>query len=144
MSGSRAKKEPTKTKGKKKTKKELELSRRTMLKLGAAAGAGSVLAPAIFTSKKSSVFAQSGVPEMVTPLCNQTGAAPTSPPTTPFVDMLPVPNTASPKNLNPAPTELANTGGGEAARAPHQRWAEFLPAVNYRLEVKAGLHQFSC
>ena len=142
MSGSRAKKEPTKTKGKKKTKKELELSRRTMLKLGAAAGAGSVLAPAIFTSKKSSVFAQSGVEEMVTPLCNQTGAAPTSPPTTPFVDMLPVPNTASPKNLNPAPTELANTGGGEAARAPHQRWAEFLPAVNYRLEVKAGLHQF--
>lgn len=128
----------TKPRKKAKGTQDPKITRRSMLKIGAAAGAATVLGPTILTSKKSSVFAQEGVPEPV--LCGT--APPISPPTTPFVDMLPIPNTASPKNLNPAPTEAANIGGGEAARAAHQRWAEFLPTVNYRLEVRAATHQF--
>ena len=49
---------------------------------------------------------------------------------------------AIPQFLSPAPTENANIAGGEAARDPHQRWAEFTPAVTYQLEAKAGTHQF--
>ena len=139
MSGPRDKKRRKKEKAEKEKEKELELSRRTMLKLTAGAGAGTVLAPIVLTSRKSSVFAQTGVTEPV--LCAPTPIPP-SPPTTPFVDMLPVPNPAVPKNLNPAPTEAANTSGGEAARAPHQRWAEFLPQVTYRQEARAAEHQF--
>jgi FtsP/CotA-like multicopper oxidase with cupredoxin domain len=58
------------------------------------------------------------------------------------VDNLPVPSPAIPKFLSPAPTKVANTDNGEAARDDHQRWEEFTPAVTYQLELKAGLHQF--
>jgi len=119
-----------------------EITRRTMLKISAAAGAGTVLAPMVLTSRKSTVLAQGTVPEPTTPLCNQTGAAPVSPATTPFADMMPVPNAAVPKNLNPAPTKVANVAGGEAPRADHQRWDEFPPDVNYRLEARASEFQF--
>lgn len=134
MSGPRDKKNQPK-----KTKKEFELSRRTMLKLTAAAGAGAVLSPMILTSRKSTVYADGTVTEPV--LCAAT-PVPQSPPHTPFVDDLPVPFPAFPQFLSPAPTENANIGGGEAARDPHQRWAEFTPAVTYQLEAKAGTHQF--
>ena len=116
-----------------------EITRRTMLKISAAAGAGTVLAPIVLTSRKSTVFAQDTVAEPV--LCAPT-PTPASPPTTPFVDMLPVPNPAVPKVLNPTPTKAANVAGGEAPRADHQRWDEFLPAVNYRMEARAAEHQF--
>jgi FtsP/CotA-like multicopper oxidase with cupredoxin domain len=52
---------------------------------------------------------------------------PPSPPTTPWVDELPLQDTplapvATP--LNPAPTLAANSAGGECGRAPHQRYNE--------------------
>ncbi|HEU4391016.1 MAG TPA: multicopper oxidase domain-containing protein, partial [Blastocatellia bacterium] len=129
--------------GKKSKKKEVGsekgIPRRVVLKMGAAAGAASVLGPMILTSKKSSVFAQSGVAEPV--LCAPT-PVPQSPPHTPFVDNLPIPCPAIPQILSPAPTKAANIGGGEAARDDHQRWEEFTPAVTYQLELKAGTHQF--
>jgi len=134
---------PKKEKGKK-AKRDSEISgseitRRTMLKISAAAGAGTVLAPMILTSRKSTVYAQGTVAEPV--LCAPT-PVPQSPPHTPFVDDLTVPSPAIPQFLSPAPTEAANIGGGEAARDPHQRWAEFTPAVTYQLEARAGTHQF--
>jgi FtsP/CotA-like multicopper oxidase with cupredoxin domain len=116
-----------------------QLSRRDVLKLGAAAGAGTLLAPMVLTSKKSTVYAQGTVAEPV--LCAPT-PVPQSPPHTPFVDDLPIPSPAIPQFLSPIPTQNANIGGGEAARDPHQRWAEFTPAVTYQLEAKAGTHQF--
>lgn len=116
-----------------------KFTRREVLKLGAAAGAGTLLAPMILTSRKSTVYAWDGVSEPV--LCAAT-PVPQSPPHTPFVDDLPVPSPAIPQFLSPAPTENANTANGEAARDPHQRWAEFTPAVTYQLEAKAGTHQF--
>ena len=44
--------------------------------------------------------------------------------------------------LSPAPTKNANIVGGEAARAPHQRWEQFLPDVQYYQEAKAATHNF--
>jgi FtsP/CotA-like multicopper oxidase with cupredoxin domain len=125
------KKEEMKNKGR-------QVTRRTVLKLGAAAGAGALLAPTILTSRKSTVYAWDAVAEPV--LCGN--VANPSPPHTPFVDDLPVPSPAIPQFLSPAPTEAANIAGGEAARDDHQRWAEFTPAVTYQLEAKAGTHQF--
>jgi FtsP/CotA-like multicopper oxidase with cupredoxin domain len=135
----------SKDKGKKSSEQSKELkmrskiSRREVLKMGAAAGAVTILSPTILTSRKSTVFAQGTVAEPV--LCAPT-PVPQSPPHTPFVDDLPVPFPAVPQILSPAPTENANIGGGEAARDPHQRWAEFTPAITYQLEAKAGTHQF--
>jgi FtsP/CotA-like multicopper oxidase with cupredoxin domain len=120
-------------------KKTPEITRRSMLKMGAAAGAVSVLGPTILTSKKSTVYAQGTVAEPV--LCAPT-PVPQSPPHTPFVDDLPVPPVAVPQFLNPFPTEAANTGNGEAARAPHQRWFEFFPLLHYQLEARASTHRF--
>lgn len=121
------------------SKREFELSRRTMLKLAGAAGAGTILSPMILTSRKSTVLADGTVVEPF--LCPAT-PVPQSPPHTPFVDDLPIPLPAFPQFLSPAPTENANIANGEAARDPHQRWAEFTPAVTYQLEAKAGTHQF--
>lgn len=121
-----------------KEKESTEISRRDMLKLGAAAGAATILGPTILTSKKSTVYAQGTVTEPQ--LCGNVALP--SPPHTPFVDDLPIPSVALPTILNPLPTQNANTLNGEAARDPHQRWAEFNPSVMYLLEAKAGTHQF--
>src|SRR5262245_34457254 len=88
----------------------LVLSRRTMVKVSAAAGAGTVLAPHILTSRKSTVLAQGTVAEPI--LCAPT-PVPQSPAHTPFVDNLPVPSPAVPVFLSPAPTKQANTLNGE-------------------------------
>ncbi|MEW6210707.1 MAG: multicopper oxidase domain-containing protein, partial [Acidobacteriota bacterium] len=130
---------PQGRKKKESRKKEGEVSRRTVLKMGAAAGAATVLSPIILTSKKSSVFGQTGVAEPV--LCAPT-PVPQSPPHTPFVDNLPIPFPAVPQFLSPAPTKAANIAGGEAARDDHQRWEEFNPSVTYQLEARASTHQF--
>jgi FtsP/CotA-like multicopper oxidase with cupredoxin domain len=116
-----------------------KLTRRSMLKMGAAAGAVTILGPTILTSRKSTVYAQGTVAEPV--LCAPT-PVPQSPPHTPFVDDLPIPSPAIPQFLSPTPTKNANIAGGEAARDPHQRWEEFTPALTYQLELKAGTHQF--
>ncbi|HVF90518.1 MAG TPA: multicopper oxidase domain-containing protein [Blastocatellia bacterium] len=122
-----------------KEKKLSDISRRDMLKMGAAAGAVTILGPTLLTSKKSLVFAQGAVAEPV--LCAPT-PVPVSPATTPFLDNLPIPLPAVPQFLSPTPTENANTAGGEAARAPHQRWAQLTPAITYQMEAKAATHQF--
>jgi FtsP/CotA-like multicopper oxidase with cupredoxin domain len=110
-----------------------------VIKAGAAIGAAAVL-----TTKKSDVYAQ-GYPEPPPPptdpqLCGTT--PPTSPATTPFVDALPVPSPAIPAFLSPFPTKAANIGAGEAARAAHQRWEQFLPLVNYQMIAAPSLHTF--
>ena len=112
----------------------LSVDRRTFVKTTAAAGALTVL-----TSRKSSVLAQSSPPAEPV-LCGLT--PPASPATTPFLDTLPVPFPAIPQFLNPVPTQAANIGGGEAARASHQRWGEFLPFLWYQMDARASLHKF--
>src|SRR5215217_3117433 len=121
--------------GEKKT--EGTISRRNVLKIGAAAGAASVLAPNIIT-KKAFAFA-----DPVAPPLAQCTAAVRSPVHTPFVDDLPVPFPAIDQPLSPMPTETANTGAGEWPRAPHQRWTQFTPAhVTTEIEARPGLHTF--
>src|SRR5262249_2735489 len=115
----------------------MSVDRRTVIKGGVIAGAA-----AIITSKKTAVFAQSNSPPPLAGpvLCNP---SPTnSPPTTPFVDDLPIPLPAFPTILNPAPTKSANIAAGEAARDDHQRWNQFPPLVCYRSVAAPSLHTF--
>jgi FtsP/CotA-like multicopper oxidase with cupredoxin domain len=121
-------------------KKDSDLSRRDVLKLGAAAGAASVLAPTVLTSKKSSVYGFDG--ETVTEPVICVEEPDNSPPHVPFRDTLPIPLPGIPVNLNPPPQQNANTGAGEATRAPHQRWAEFQPDVEYHMVARPALHRF--
>jgi FtsP/CotA-like multicopper oxidase with cupredoxin domain len=112
------------------------IDRRTVLKTGALLGAAAVM-----TSQNSLAQTTKG-PTPPTPpvLCGVT--PPASPATRPFLDDLPVPPPAVPVILNPLPTKAANIAGGEAARAPHQRWEQFLPFLQYRMLAAASLHTF--
>src|ERR1041385_367751 len=130
-------------KSKKQKKKDPELingvTRRTALKLGAAAGTLTVL-----TSRKSlSLPFLPGGPPPPPPEPTVCSPQPThSPATTPFVQALPIPDIARPFKLNPAPTKSANLAAGEAPRADHQRWEEFLPQDQYDFTLVPANHTF--
>jgi FtsP/CotA-like multicopper oxidase with cupredoxin domain len=115
------------------------LSRRSALKLGAAAGLVTVL-----TSKKSFAQQVTGcVTQPEPPTCFVDSTHHHSPATSPFARALPIPPVAQPvPALNPAPTKAADIAGGEAARADHQRWDEFLPHIFYDIHVMPGCHNF--
>ena len=118
------------------SKTEGTISRRSVLKIGAAAGAVGVLAPNMLTSNEALGFQT--IAEPVTCANGQP-----SPPHHPFVDefLAPFPEIDHP--LNPQPTEFPNLGAGEADRAPHQRWAQFSPVQRtYDIAAQAGLHTF--
>ena len=118
-------------------KTEGTISRRTVLKIGAAAGAATVVAPTMLSSNKALGF-QETIPEPVTCANGQP-----SPPHHPFVDNFTAPFPADDHPLNPQPTEFPNLGAGEADRAPHPRWTQFTPVhFTYELAAQAGLHQF--
>jgi FtsP/CotA-like multicopper oxidase with cupredoxin domain len=117
-------------------KPESTISRRSVLKIGAAAGAAGVLAPSLLNPSEALGFQT--VTEPV--IC---ATPPTSPPHHPFVDEFAAPFPADDHPLSPQPTEFPNQNAGEAERAPHQRWAQFTPAhFTYELTAKAGLHRF--
>lgn len=118
------------------------LSRRSALKMGAAAGAATVL-----TSRKSlatpfNPFQTAAPPQPPPPepaICSTfTG----SPATRPFMVQLPIPPALKPTNLSPAPTQSANIAAGEAPRDDHQRWNEFLPQKQYALHAKPAMISF--
>jgi FtsP/CotA-like multicopper oxidase with cupredoxin domain len=119
-------------------KTEGTISRRNVLKIGAAAGAATVLAPHVLTSNNVLAY-QSQIAEPVVCANGQP-----SPPHRPFVDEFEAPFPAVDHPLNsPAPQEVANTAMGEAARADHQRWAQFTPAhMTTEMEARPGLHTF--
>jgi len=115
------------------------ISRRSVLKIGAAAGAATVLAPNIIKSGKAFAAFDDPPPK---PLVQCTAAV-RSPAHTPFKDDLPVPFPAIDHPLSPQPQEVANTAALEWPRANHQRWAQFTPAhVTTELEARPGLHTF--
>src|SRR5689334_7483418 len=118
-------------------KTEGTISRRSVLKIGAAAGAATVIAPSMLKSGKALGFKQTITEPVicVTP--------PTSPPHHPFVDDFSAPFPADDHPLNPQPTEFPNLGAGEADRAPHPRWTQCSPAhFTYDMSAQAGLHTF--
>ena len=140
-------------KKRKKTKNDSsDVTRRDILKGAGAAGAAAVLGPMMLTSRKAFATQGEGTIEYPQPPPGGGGGAgepvlcalpaPPSPPTRPFVDVFGVPPSAQRTTLMPRPTKNANTSGGEAARAPHQRWDEFLPEVEYSMIAKASTHRF--
>jgi FtsP/CotA-like multicopper oxidase with cupredoxin domain len=100
------------------------LTRRTLLKASVAA------APMVLTAARTQA--------QLLPVL------PPSPPTTPWVEELPLQDVPlATTSLNPAPTLAANTAGGECGRAVHQRFNDLCgpgkPAGNplyYKLSVK--------
>jgi len=118
-------------------KTEGTISRRSVLKIGAVAGAAGVLAPNMLTSNEALGFQQT-IAEPVTCANGQP-----SPPHHPFVQNFAAPFPADDHPLNPQPTEFANLGAGEADRAAHPRWAQFAPAhFTYDVSAAPGLHTF--
>ena len=116
-------------KKRKKTQKDnSSITRRDMLKGAGAAGAAAVMAPIMLTSRKAFAFQDpettGGTAPVAEPVSCDFGVI--SPPTRPFIDTLPIPATLNRTTLFHRPTQNANIGGGEAARAPNQRWGEFL------------------
>src|SRR5574339_517828 len=91
-------------------KTEGTISRRSVLKIGAAAGAAGVLAPSVLDPKEALGF--QAVTEPV--LCVQPSGP--SPAHHPFVQEFAAPFPADDHPLSPQPTEFANIGAGEAAR----------------------------
>ena len=118
---------------------EARLTKRELLKeLGLAAGALLGLPP-----NKS--FARALLPQVLGRDKGQGddhgGGGSVSPPTTPFVDPLPIAPIAQPvSRLSPAPR--ADPLPGEARTATHQRWNEFLPRTLYEVHVKEAQHRF--
>lgn len=117
------------------------ISRRSVLKIGAAAGAATVVAPHMLSANKALGFAGEPPDEPAVRCVNTTPPTP-SPAHRPFIDNFTAPFPAIPTNLVPAPQEFQNSGANEAPRAPHQRWAQFPPDVEYEMIAKAGLHKF--
>ena len=116
------------------------ISRRSVLKIGAAAGAATVVAPHMLGSSKALGFAGEPPDEPAVRCVNTTPPTP-SPAHRPFIDNFTAPFPAIPTNLVPPPQEFQNAPN-EAPRAPHQRWAQFPPDVEYEMIAKAGLHKF--
>jgi FtsP/CotA-like multicopper oxidase with cupredoxin domain len=110
------------------------VTRRTALKMAAAAGAVTML-----TSRKSMAFDLPPIPPEPTDCATKPAS---SPATTPFVQPLPIMPPAIPTILNPQPTLSANTAAGEAARADHQFFNQFFPFVQYDISVQPAMHQF--
>lgn len=113
---------------------QFDVTRRTALKMTAAAGAVTML-----TSRKSWAFALPPIPPEPTDCTPNPGK---SPETIPFVQALPIPPIAIPTVLNPQPTKSANLAAGEAARADHQNFNQFFPFVQYDISIQPTLHQF--
>jgi FtsP/CotA-like multicopper oxidase with cupredoxin domain len=116
------------------------ISRRSVLKIGAAAGAAGVLAPTLLAPGEA--LAQT-ITEPVRCDPQPPGVPqPASPAHTAFKDNFTAPFPAIPTLLSPPPQEFRNEAGGEAPRAPHQRWSQFPPEVQYHMIAKPGLHRF--
>ena len=105
-----------------------KLSRRQSLQLGAATTATGLLAAA----------------KLVTPAEAKDVRPPT---TTPFVVDLPVYTAKTPVgwvpgSLSPAPTQNANSSGGECGRPSHQRASDWTSKKYYEMRVKEAMHSF--
>ena len=99
---------------------DAKLSRRDLFKMGMLTSGGFLVAKMGLSSRAVNA-----------------GSSVVSPPTTPWVEELPIPPVATPLTVDqmavvsgkPAPTEMANLGAGERARAnSHQYWELYDPA----------------
>jgi len=93
---------------------EAGFTRRDLIKMGLIASSGMLI-------PKKGLSARARDPYARIPLDN-----PESPPTGLWEEEMPRLQVATPVTLTPAPQKVANTGAGEAPRADHQRWDEFV------------------
>ena len=112
---------------------DAKLSRRDLFKMGLLTSSGFLVAKMGLSSR--SVGAAGSV---------------VSPPTTPWIEELPIPQVARPcgaAGLGVAPTQACNTAAGEMGRpVPHQYWEQFDPAnvdcyLNVNAPAKASWHR---
>src|SRR5262249_52846015 len=97
------------------------LSRREMFKLGLLTSAGYLVAKKGLSARVSSADDSD--------VCS-------SPPTTPFVELLPTPRDGTmpiqtPTVLDPVPTAAPNTAAGEGRTITHQMFDRFQPTIQY-------------
>ena len=126
-------------------KTESTISRRSVLKIGAAAGAAGVLAPRVLTSEALGFQQTPSEPIRCDLDANGNPINPGPGPShTPFLDEFTAPFPAVDLDaLVPAPQKVRNEAAGEAPRDDHQRWDQFTPAhFLYSMEAKPGLHKF--
>lgn len=102
---------------------EAKLTRRDLMKAGLLTGAG-------YLVLKKGLSARASTPR----------DDPQSPPTTPFIEPLPIPPVAQPvPSLNPAPTVNPNTAAGEGRTRPHQALNLFPPQKLYLVTQQEAL-----
>ncbi len=111
-----------------------DITRRTALKMTAAAGAVTML-----TSRKSWAFDLPPIPTEPTDCTPNPGKVRKRHRLCRRCRFLQI---AIPTILNPQPTKSANTAAGEAARADHQDFNQFFPFVQYDISIQPTLHQF--
>src|SRR5215831_13944121 len=107
---------------------DAKLTRRDLFRMGLLTGAGYLVTKLGLSTRAAGA-----------------GGAPQSPPTTPWVEELPVPAVASPvdvASLGTTPTETLNFAAGERGRIyPHQHWSLYDPAEadHYLIENRVTL-----
>ena len=102
-----------------------KLGRRDLMKLGLLTASGLLVAKRGLSARVAGADATS------------------SPPTTPFIAPLPIPPVLEPQtSMTPAPQAEPNAAAGEARRAVHQRWDEFLPKELYEVHAREAQHSF--
>jgi FtsP/CotA-like multicopper oxidase with cupredoxin domain len=110
------------------------LSRRDLIKMGLLTSAG-YLVP----KKGLSARAQFGGSGGCYGFYGQ-GGTPVSPPTTPYVEPMPIPPIAqSVASLNPAPTVTPNTAAGEGRTRAHQAFTQLPPQKYYEVHQREAL-----
>ena len=92
---------------------DAKLSRRELFKLGLLTSSGYLVTKVGLSAR--AVHADDG---------------PSSPPTTPWVEELPIPAVRQQNPLDPAPTAEVNTAMGEMGRGTHQGWTQFYDPAN--------------
>ena len=112
---------------------DAKLSRRDLFKMGLLTSSGFLVAKMGLSSRNATA-----------------GGSVVSPPTTPWIEELPIPQVATPcgaANLGVAPTQACNDAAGEMGRPnPHQFWEQFDPAnadcyLNVNAPAKASWHR---
>jgi FtsP/CotA-like multicopper oxidase with cupredoxin domain len=103
-----------------------QLSRRDLMKMGLLTSAGMLI-------PKQGLSARWADPRAIVPLYN-----PQSPPTTPFIEPLPIPPVKQPvTSLSPVPTASPNTSANEGRTRTHQAFTLLPPQKLYQVHQRA-------
>ncbi|HYJ84706.1 MAG TPA: hypothetical protein VEW46_01460, partial [Pyrinomonadaceae bacterium] len=112
-----------------------QLSRRDMMKAGLLTSAGYLI-----HKRGLSARAQFSGDDCDDRWRDGSDGTPESPPTTPFLEPMPIPPVAQPvAALTPVPQINPNTAAGEGRTRPHQAFAQFAPQKLYEVHQREEL-----